>query len=484
MSLFIKAKIAVLWSFISSFGSLIIQFIFGVVMARLLTPKDFGTMGIAFVFIVISKSITDSGLYQALIQKKDTTNDEFSVVFKFNLIFSIFLNIIIYASAQKISFFFQDDIVGSVLKLLSFLVFIESLSIIQRAILLKHLKFDTIAKAEIISILIGGLVGIYFAYNSYGVHSLVYRTLTQSFLITAIFWIFNPFKINLSVSWKKIFPLFNFGFKIFLADQIENIGNHLATIIIGKKYSSTDLGFYSKADQYQRILTTTPLVAINKVVFPSFSKIQENDEKLKKGYKFLMKCTMMILFPVCFLSILIADNLIIFLIGDQWVESIIYFKLLCLGGMIYPLTIFNLNIIKVKGYSKLYLKTCLITKGLLIPFILIGLNFGIEGMVISIICQQLFAAIINIYISGRLVNYKIFEQLKDILIYFILSFSVYLTLSFLKIKFDYFNFSNFENIVYYSFVFIVSYLLLNIFLNIKDLMFIKSQFLKNSKNKS
>jgi teichuronic acid exporter len=453
-----KAKTAVFWSLFSTFGGMVLQLIFGVIMARLLTPKDFGIMSIAIVISVVSKGIIDGGFYQAIIQKKNIDKDELSAVFKINLIISIILSLLIYFNSANIASFFDEQSLLLILKIFSFIIVVESLSGIQKAILIKEIQFKLISKIELISIFIASIVGILLALNDFGVYSLMYKIGLQVILTTCLFWVLHPIKINWFASWSKLKGLFNFGIKVYAADQIEIVSNQIAVALIGKVYNSENLGYYTKAIQYQNLLSQTVIVSINKVVFPTFAKIQNEDDKLKGGYRILIKLSTLVIFPLMFASILISKELILLLIGDQWIETIPYFRILCIGGMVYPFTVFNLNIIKVKGLGSLYFKVCLFSKGLLLPAILVGMNFGILGVIYAIIIQQIIAAVINSIYSGKLINFTLLDQLKDVYIYFISALLLFIIGILIKSVYNIGALGNISSISITLFMFFISYL--------------------------
>lgn len=432
-------------------------------------PEDFGIVGMATVFIILANTFVDSGFLQALIQKKDADSDDFSVVFKFSMIASILLSILIFAIAGKVGAFYDQPEVVSITKVLSVLVLIGSISMIQKASLLKELKFELRAKIEIVAILVSGAVSIVLARNGYGAWSLVYRSLINSLLVTILLWIFHPMKVNLRVPWKRLWPLLRFGGKVFIADQVEGISNQIAQLLIGKQYTAQDLGFYSKAQQYQTILSNTAVVSINKVIFPSFSQIQDDDVKLKRGYQALIKLTMIILVPFMTGSVLIADPLIPMIIGDKWMETVPYFQVLCLSAVFYPFTVYNLNIIKVKGLANLYFKIALISKGIMIPAIIVGLKFDIMGLVVALLIQRIAAAVINSLYSGKLVDYSLKEQLRDVVPYFIFSAVLFAGIWTLKALVLDLMFSNLLVILIVSILMIIGYGALLLLFSRKDI---------------
>ena len=450
------------WSLIGTIINLIIQISSGIVLARLISPSDFGIYAMTFAILVISRSIIDSGLYQALIQKKEADEVDFSLVFHFNFIISLIISLLLYFFSDPIQNFYNYSQIGILVKFLSIIVLIESFSIIQRASLIKNIRFDLITKIETSSKLISLSISIIMAYYDYGIWSLLCKDLLFSFFTTLSYWLVNPVKILFKIPYNRIKSLFQFGFKVFIADQIESMSNQMAQIIIGKKFLAADLGFFNKAEEFQQLFSQVIIVSINKVMFPSLVQIQEDNIKLKDKYKLLLETSMFLLFPLLFCVILISEEMILFLIGDNWIESVFYFKLLCISGMFYPFTVYNLNILKVKGEGDLYLKTCLISKGLLIPIILISVKFGIIGLVFGLIIQRFFASLINSYHSGRLISFSFNDQIKSIYKSFIISLLIYVLLFSIKSSNLFFISSNLISIISFSILFLLCYYFLNL----------------------
>jgi O-antigen/teichoic acid export membrane protein len=388
----------------------------------------------SFAVIAISRSIIDSGLYQALIQRSDVDQTDYSVVFQFNFVISIIIVSALFFFAQDIEGFYNQvgvDI-SLVVKFLSLIILIEPFSIIQKVSLMKEIKFDTITKVESCSKFISVSASVILAWNGFGIWSLLAKDLLYSLVSTVTYWCLRPVRLLIKVPLNRLSGLLNFGFRIFIADQIENISNHISQFIVGRKFNPNSLGLFNKAEEFQQLFSQVGVVSINKVMFPSFVKIQDDDFNLKLRYKVLMETTMIVLLPLLFGVILVADELITIMIGSEWIEIIPYFKILCVSGMFYPLTVYNLNIIKVKGNGGLYLKTCLISKGLLLPFLLTGVQYGLTGVVISLVVYRCLAAMLNSYHSGRLINYGLLEQLRGISFSFFISLIIYILLIILK----------------------------------------------------
>jgi len=461
VGLYNKTVKGVTWSLLSTILNILIQVCAGIVLARLLTPADFGVYAMCFAILVISRGVIDSGFYQALIQKKDADQIDFSLVFHVNLFLSLILFFLLFFNSDKVERFYGQEGISEIIKFLSFLLLIEAFSLIQKASLIKEIKFDQIAKIETSSKLISLSFSVLLAYGGYGVWSLLLKDLLFSIMTTFSYWYLNPIKILLYVPYNRLKSLFNFGFKVFIADQIESLSNQIAQIIVGKKFSAADLGFFNKSEEFQKLFAQTPIVSINKVMFPSFVQIQNDNYKLKQKYKTLIEVSLFFIFPILFNAILIANEMVVVLIGDKWIESVLYFQILCVSGMFYPFTVYNLNLLKVKGLAGLYLKTCLLSKGLLLPIIFISIKFGVIGLVLGLVFQRFFAVLVNSYNSGKIIDFSIYQQVKSVSKSFFISAQIFIFLFYIKCSFTD-GLSDIFNLLFLSVTYLFLYMILSL----------------------
>lgn len=402
------------WSFVDNITTYGITFIIGIILARLLTPKEFGLIGMITIFISISESFINSGFSQAVIRKKNCTETDLSTVFYFNLIAGILLLGILMLAAPLISSFFSEPKLISLIRVLSFVLIIDALTMIQRTILTKRIDFKLQTKVSVISNLFAGAVGISMAYTGFGVWSLVARTLSQRGMNSFLLWIWNRWRPMLVFSKKSFSELFAFGSKLFVSGLIDTIYSNIYNLIIGKYFSAQELGFYTRADQFRNLPSKNLNSIISRVSYPVLSEMQDNPVKLKAGYKKLIKSTMFITFILMAGMAAVAEPMVISLIGEKWRPSIVYLQLLCFVGALYPLHALNLNMLNVQGRSDLFLRLEIIKKVLAIPTIIIGILWGIRVMILGMWFNSVFAYYLNSYYSGRLINYPVKEQLTDI----------------------------------------------------------------------
>lgn len=438
MTLKQKTASGILWSFIDSFASQGIQLIAGIFLARILSPREFGLVGMITVFIAVSQSLIDSGFTSALIRKKDCTQTDYSTVFFFNLAASIFFFFVLFFSAGVISRFLAEPQLKELVQALSFGLLINSFGIIQRAILIKEINFKLYAKISIIASLASGTISILMALNGFGVWSLVGLTLGRFAFNSLFFWIFGKWKPLWIFSKDSFRELFGFGSKLMLSGLIDTAYRNIYYLVIGKYFSAIELGYYTKADQFQSFPSMNLNGVISRVTYSTLSSIQDDSVRLKKSYKKIIRSTTLLSFVLMMGLAAVAKPMVITLIGEKWLPSVAYLQLLCFVGMLYPLHAINLNILKVKGRSDLYLRVEIIKKTLAIPVIVIGVIYGINIMIWGMVINSLIAHFLNSYYSGRLLHYNISEQIKDILPAFLIaitiSFIVFLFGSFLNLS--------------------------------------------------
>lgn len=435
-----KTISGLLWSFIDNIAKRAITFIIGIMLARLLTPREFGLIGMLTIFIVISQSFIDSGFTEALIRKQKCNQTDYSTVFYFNLVVGILLYFLLFISANYISIFFNEPQLEIIVKLLGLGLIIESLTIVQRAVLIKRIDFKLQTKISIISSLISGIIGIVMAFKGFGVWSLVIMTLTGYAFTSFFLWLWNKWKPSWTFNMESFKEMFSFGSKLLLSALLNNIYNNIYLLIIGKYFSAAELGYYTRADQFKNLPSQNINSVIQQVSYPVLAEIQNDIPKLKGAYKKLIRSTMLITFVLMLAMAAIAKSLIIVLIGLKWLPSVIYLQMLCFVGMLYPLHSLNLNMLNVLGRSDLFLKLEIIKKTLAIPAIVVGIMYGIKGLIIGMIITSFISFFINSYWSGKFINYSSIEQIKDVLPSFLLAVFIAIILFFLG---EIINVSNF-----------------------------------------
>jgi teichuronic acid exporter len=403
------------WSFLDSLASQGTQYLVGIILARLLTPREFGLIGMILIFTAISQSIIDCGFGQALIRKKDCSQEDYSTVFFFNIGVGLFIYAILFVSASHISRFFNQQELVRLVRVLGINIVLDSFGIVQRTIIVKDVNFRLQAKISFFSAVFAGVVGIVAAYGGWGVWSLVAKSLCQNFLSAVLLWTLSSWRPSVLFGVKPFREMFGFGSKLLVSGLIDTFYKNVYYLIIGKWFSAVHLGYYTRADDLRNIPSANVAFIVGRVSYPVLASMQENGQALKAGYKKLIESTMFVSFTLMMGMAAVAKPMIVVLMGEKWLPAVPYLQLLCFVGMLYPLHALNLNMLNVKGRSDLFLRLEIIKKTLAIPTIVIGVFYGIEIMITGMIVNSCISYFLNSYWSGATVDYPMKEQLRDIL---------------------------------------------------------------------
>lgn len=416
-----------------------VTFVVGIVLARLLTPEDYGLLGILTIFISLSNVIVDGGFTNAIIRKQNATDEDYCTVFYTNLVISLFLSVLLFCCAKPIAVFFERPELVNLTRAISPVVVINALAIVQKARLSKRIDFKTQTIITIITATTSGVIGIGMALAGCGVWALVGQQIANYALNAGLLWIFNKWYPKLIFSWRSFKELWSFGSKLLVSGILGALTDELNQAVISKYYSPVSLGQFTRARQFANLLSHNVTTIVNRVSFPVLSAIQDDTKRLKSGYKRVIKTTMLPTFIAMLLLAAISKPLIFTLIGVKWEMATTILPILCLSLMIHPLHALNLNVIQVCGRSDLTLKLKIIKSIVALIPIGLGIYFNdiywlLWGEVV--ICY--FCYYLNAYYSKDLIDYPVIEQLKDVapslLVALAIAIPVYL-LNFLPVSF-------------------------------------------------
>jgi O-antigen/teichoic acid export membrane protein len=412
-----KTIAGLIWSLTETVASRGIQFIVMIILARFLSPAEFGIIGMIMIFIEVSNSFIDSGFSQALVREKDSSQKDFSTVFFFNLFVAIILYVVLFFSAPVIVTFFNEPKLLWIVRVVGINLIINAFTIVQRTVLIKKVDFKTQTKIHTVAAILAGAIAISLAYYGFGVWSLVANMVFSQFFQSVFLWLFNRWIPSLIFSKDSFKRLFAFGSKLLMSGILDKIYHNIYYVVIGRFFSAADLGYFTNARKFKDILATTVTSSIQRVTYPVLSSIQEENERLKAGYKKMMRGTVFAFFPIMMGLAAAAEPLIVLTLGQQWYPSVVYLQLLSFAGMLYPLHAMNLNVLKVKGRSDLFLRLEIIKKVniSIIIILVIGFGWGIIGLLIGMIVSSYLAYCINTYYSAKLIDYRIKEQVFDLL---------------------------------------------------------------------
>lgn len=420
-----KLITGVFWSALGRYSTLLIQLLVTIILARILSPYEFGVIGLLDVFIAIAYILSESGFSAALIQKKDFNKLEATSVFFFNLTISIFLYFLLYFVSPLIANFYNIPNLTTYSRALFLVIPINALSTIQNVILQNSMKFKKLALISFISALVSGLIGISLSYFGFGVWSLIGMALSMNLSKTILLIIINKWYPIFAFSYVSLKPLFKFGLNLMTTSLLITIFNNLYTLVIGKVYSTTDVGYYNQARRFQELSSNTITDTVLTVSFPALVNFKENISQLKETYKRIITLTVFIVVGVMSLLYLLSDKLFPLLLSSKWNNIIPYIKVLCVYGALFPLHQINNNILKVlkKGKTLLGLEIC--RRIILIIAICITIKYSILILLIGQIVSIFIVVLINMNVSGKKINYSLSNQIKDVYIYYLLSiFSV------------------------------------------------------------
>lgn len=403
-----------IWSSVHRFGTMLISFATNLVLARLLTPEDFGIIGMIMVFIAISSTLVDGGFASALIQKKNPTDQDYSTIFYWNLLTSITLFSVLYFAAPAIAKFYELPDLSIIFRVQGLVLIFNAFNLIQRTKLTKQLNFKRIANIEIITTLLGATIGVIMAYKGFGVWSLVAKLLLTSLFNSIFLWYLSKWRPGLNFSASSFKSLFSFGSYMLLTSLLNTVYNNIQALMIGKMFSAGDLGFYTQAHKIQQVPVTGLSSIVDQVTFPVFSQLQDNLEVMKIGISKSLKSITFLNFPLMVFFSIAAKPIIILLFTDKWSDSIPYLQVLAIAGMLYTLNTVNTNIFKSIGRSDTYFWVTFLKRGFGIVLIIIGAYFSIMGMLIAIVINTYLFFFINCYYSSKLSGYSTLQQIKDV----------------------------------------------------------------------
>lgn len=417
-----KTVSGIVWSSVEQLSVQGVQFVVMLLIARILEPKDFGLVGMLAIFIALSQTFIDSGFSQALIRKQDRTEVDTCTVFFFNLIVSVIIYLVLFLIAPYVSLFYKEPQLTFLMRVLCIVVVLNSFSVVQRAVYTSKLDFKTQARCSLIAAIISGIVGISCAIKGAGVWSLVWQQLTNAGVASLLLWSFSKWYPRLVFSWSSFKQLFSFGSNLLISGIIDTIYTNIYPIIIGKAFSATSLGYYTQADKFTKLPSSNFTTILLRVTYPVFCKKQDDNNSLEIAYRKFIRLSAFIVFPAMCILAGVSGPLIEVLLGARWENASQLIIPLCFAMMWWPIHAINLNILKVKGRSDLFLKLEIIKKVLGVIVIIVSIPFGLIVLCYSSIFTSVVSLAINSYYTKRFINVGFMNQLYDISGTLIMSF--------------------------------------------------------------
>jgi O-antigen/teichoic acid export membrane protein len=432
-----KSKKAFAWSAVENILLQVINFVVMIFMARVLTPADYGLVGMITIFTAISTTFVNSGFSQALIRKQDRTEADLSSVFYFNTVVAIFFYLLLFFCAPLIADFYNEPQLISVTRVSALSLIIGGFTAVQGTLFSARLDFKTTAKASISATIISSIVGLSMAYSGYGVWAILISGLVSSVIRSMILWYNSKWRPKLMFSFKSIKELFSFGSKLLASAILDTIYSNVYQLVIGKVYSASTLGHYTRAKGFAALPSSNLTSIMQRVTYPMLCTIQDDNDRLASVYRRLLKLSAFVIFPCMVGLSALAKPLILTLLNEQWMFTITLLHIVCFSMMWYPIHSINLNLLKVKGRSDLFLKLEIWKKIVGITILSISVPLGIVAMCVGSIISSLICLGINTYYTGKLINIGYFRQMRDLTPTLILSLVmgviVYVTVSLLNL---------------------------------------------------
>ena len=404
-----------IWRYAERCGAQLIQFVVSVVLARMLTPSDYGLIGIITVFISLSNVFVQSGMGQALVQRKNADEVDFSTVFYYTLAISVILYFGLYAAAPYIANFYDAPVLKPVVRVLGTSIIVGSLNGVQNAYVQKHMQFKRFFYSTIIGILVSAVVGLVMAYKGFGVWALVAQQLVNQVVNTLVLWFTVKWRPILKFSFSKMKNLFSFGWKLLCSNLIDTLYRNIYTLVIGKVYSSADLGYYNKGKSFPMLIINNINTTLNTVLLPVMSEAQNEKERLKAMVRRSIVTTTFFIFPAMAGLAAVAKPLTILMLTEKWLPAVPFIQFCCFAYAFWPVHTANLQAITALGRSDIFLKLEIIKKVIAVIVLISTIPYGLTVMMIARCLNAVLSSFINAFPNKKLLGYSYIEQVKDML---------------------------------------------------------------------
>ena len=420
-----KATSGLIWSAFERFGQQGLVFVVQIVLARVLAPEQFGLIAMVTVFLILSGIVVDSGFSRALVQRKVVTDEEISTVFYFNLIISCLMTALLWLLAPLIAKFYNFSELTLILRLLSIRLIIAAFGSVQGSMLSRQLLFKKIFWVSLPSTLIAGIVAIILALYDFGVWALVWQNIIQALLMSISFWLSSKWRPILVFDIQCLKDMFPYGSRLAFSSFLDRGFQNIYVLVIGKYFSATELGYFQRAQSFQKLPVENVESIIGRVTFPLFSSIQDDLPRMRRGLTIALQLSTLLVLPGMALLAAISEPLILQLIGEKWLPSAPYLQSLCVVGALYPIHAINVNLLLAVGRSDLMFRIALIKKSLVALNILVTYQFGVQTMIYGMIVTSIIALGINAHYTKKLINFGLKKQVRAIGRIALLAFSIF-----------------------------------------------------------
>lgn len=412
------------WSFVEQILTRGVNFVIGIVLARMLSPTDYGLVGMMGIFLAISQLFIDGGLTSALIRTKNPSDKDFSTVYIINLTLSVVFYFLLFFCAPVVADFYDQPLLKPLMRVVSLILIIGSVASVHGTLLTIRVDFKTKSYISIISAVVSGTVGIVCAYKGMGVWALVAQSIASASAITLLTLLFVRWMPRLVFSKESFKRLFSYSSKLLAASCISTIYDNAYPLVIGKKFTAADVGQYTRAGQFPGIANDTIVGALNRVAFPILSQVQDDNERLLRVYEKYIQLACFVIFPVLMILCGCARPLVAFLLTDKWLACVPLMQIICFSKLLNGVTVINLNLLYVKGRSDLVLRLEFIKKSIAFLILFVSMFFNVTVMCYGLVLYSVIAAYLNSFYTKRILGYTFWQQMKSVLPYFYISLIV------------------------------------------------------------
>ncbi|MBQ3233578.1 MAG: lipopolysaccharide biosynthesis protein [Alistipes sp.] len=427
-----KVVSGVVWSFAEKFLTMLVQMVVSIIVARRLMPEDFGVMAILTFFTSVALTIVDSGFSQTLIRKREPSDSDYRSVFLFNVVVALLLYFVLWALAAPIARFYGHSVIKDVAPVLFLLLPINSLCVVQTVMFTREFRFKFLSNIVFFASLVSGVVAVAMAVAGCGIWALVAQRLLQMGIKAVAFWLIRRWRVRGGVSLSALRDMAPFSLRLLATDLIASIYNNVAQLFVGKIYSTASLGYYSQAQKLKDLAVISTVQSVQGVTYPALSKLSADEEKFSAGYERIVRLLSFVLFPAMLGLVAISSDMFMLLLGERWMPTVPYFRILALSGMVYPLAMVGYNVLKIKSDGRLVVRLEVVKRVVMTLVLCVTIPTGIEAVAWGMTAMAFVEFLLNSGFALRLMSFGVVRLAKALLPSLLLSLIVYLGLEILN----------------------------------------------------
>lgn len=427
-----KVVSGVVWSFAEKFLTMLVQMVVSIIVARRLMPEDFGVMAILTFFTSVALTIVDSGFSQTLIRKREPSDSDYRSVFLFNVVVALLLYFVLWALSAPIARFYGHSVIRDVAPVLFLLLPINSLCVVQTVMYTREFRFKLLSNIVFFASLVSGVVAVAMAVAGCGIWALVAQRLLQMGIKAVAFWLIRRWRVRGGVSLSALRDMAPFSLRLLATDLIASIYNNVAQLFVGKIYSTASLGYYSQAQKLKDLAVISTVQSVQGVTYPALSKLSADEEKFSAGYERIVRLLSFVLFPAMLGLVAISSDMFMLLLGERWMPTVPYFRILALSGMVYPLAMVGYNVLKIKSDGRLVVRLEVVKRVVMTLVLCVTIPTGIEAVAWGMTAMAFVEFLLNSGFALRLMSFGVVRLAKALLPSLLLSLVVYFGLEILN----------------------------------------------------